>query len=98
MLNSALTRVREAVRKSLEVACEDDVEKLQGFSIEKDGDMLLVDQLGFTSMQIAVVLSQLEWELGFNPFDRADVNFTDVRTVNDLCRAFMTKEGPVGVA
>lgn len=98
MLNSALTQVHEAVLESLQVACEENEEQLKHFSIERDGDMLLVDQLGFTSMQIAVVLSQLEWKLGFNPFDRAGVNFTDVRTVNDLCRAFMRKDDPVGVA
>ncbi|MBT2372357.1 hypothetical protein [Pseudomonas fluorescens] len=89
MLNQSEDRVRNAVVESLKIACNDDGDRLADFSIERDGDMLLVDQLAFTSMQLAVVLAQLELELGFNPFDRNGLNVTDIRTVNDLCLVFM---------
>lgn len=99
MLNSATSGVPEAVVECLLLACEgrphyeDCKKKLQSFSMKTDEGMHLVDDLGFESMEIATALAQLELKLGFDPLDAGAVSFTDFRTVNDLCKAFMKKDG-----
>ena len=88
MLMPEVERLHNAILESLEIAWEGEERELPMLSMDSIGDKSLVDELGFTSMQIAVIISQMEWKLGFNPFDRPGVNFTDLRTVNDLCRIF----------
>jgi acyl carrier protein len=48
----------------------------------------LVDALGFGSLELARVIAELELELDVEPFIEAFA-ITDVRTVADLCQAFV---------
>jgi acyl carrier protein len=44
----------------------------------------LVDELGFSSLQVATLIANLEEELGVDPFQDEDVMIADVRTIKDL--------------
>jgi len=44
----------------------------------------IVDELGFSSLQVATLIANLEEELGVDPFQDEDVMIADVRTVKDL--------------
>jgi acyl carrier protein len=57
-------------------------------------DLLLVDQLGLRSLDLARIVAVLELELGVDPFSEL-VPITTVRTVADLYRAY-DPAGPAG--
>jgi acyl carrier protein len=44
----------------------------------------LVDELGFSSLLVAMLIANLEEELGVDPFQDENVMITDIRTVKDL--------------
>jgi acyl carrier protein len=48
----------------------------------------LVDDLGFSSLDIASLVSYLEMELGVDPFLSGQINITDIRTVSDMVHAY----------
>ena len=50
-------------------------------------DYALGDDLGLTSMDLAILVANLELELGVEPF-LEDFVITDIRTLGDLCQAF----------
>jgi acyl carrier protein len=50
-------------------------------------DYALGDDLGLTSMDLAILVANLELELGVEPF-LEDFVITDIRTLRDLCQAF----------
>ena len=50
-------------------------------------DNALGDDLGLTSMDLAILVANLELELGVEPF-LEDFVITDIRTLGDLCQAF----------
>ena len=50
-------------------------------------DYALGDDLGLTSMDLAILVANLELELGVEPF-LEDFAITDIRTLGDLCEAF----------
>ena len=47
----------------------------------------LVDDLGLKSMDLAILVANLELELSVEPF-LEDFAITDIRTLGDLCQAF----------
>lgn len=49
--------------------------------------MLLVDELGLSSMDIARLIARLDIELHKEPFDE-DLAITDIRTIEDLIAAY----------
>lgn len=49
----------------------------------------LVDDLGFSSLQVAALIANLEEELGVDPFEDADVSITDLRTIGDLNQVYV---------
>lgn len=49
----------------------------------------LVDDLGFKSLHIARILAMLELEFDYDPFGSGRVPITAVRTVADLCAAYV---------
>ena len=68
--------------------------KIKELLIEKDQtftqiseDNSLVDDLGLTSMDLAILVANLELELGVEPF-LEDFTITEIRTLGDLCKAF----------
>lgn len=44
----------------------------------------IVDELGFSSLQVATLIANLEEEFGVDPFQDENVMIADVRTVKDL--------------
>jgi acyl carrier protein len=44
----------------------------------------IVDELGFSSLQVAALIANLEEEFGVDPFQDENVMITDVRTIKDL--------------
>ncbi len=44
----------------------------------------IVDELGFSSLQVATLIANLEEEFGVDPFQLEDVMIADVRTIQDL--------------
>lgn len=44
----------------------------------------IVDELGFSSLQVASLIANLEEEFGVDPFQHEDVMIADVRTLQDL--------------
>ena len=50
-------------------------------------DYALGDDLGLTSMDLAILVANLELELGVEPF-LEDFVITDIRTLRALCQAF----------
>jgi|TARA_B110000495_G_C22979344_1_gene575554 acyl carrier protein len=50
-------------------------------------DKTLVDDLGLKSMDLAILVANLELDLGVEPF-LEDFAITDIRTLGDLCEAF----------
>ena len=50
-------------------------------------DYALGDDLGLTSMDLAILVANLELELGVEPF-LEDFVITDIRTLGELCQAF----------
>ena len=44
----------------------------------------IVDELGFSSMQVAILIANLEEEFGVDPFQDETVMIADVRTIKDL--------------
>lgn len=44
----------------------------------------IVDELGFSSLQVATLIANLEEDLGIDPFQDEDVMIADVRTIEDL--------------
>lgn len=44
----------------------------------------IVDELGFSSLQVAILIANLEEEFGVDPFQDEDVMIADVRTIKDL--------------
>jgi acyl carrier protein len=44
----------------------------------------LVDELGFSSLQVATLIANLEEEFGVDPFQDENVMIADVRTIQDL--------------
>lgn len=54
-------------------------------------DLLLVEDLGIRSLDLAQVVAVLESRLGTDPF-ATGVSITGIRTVGDLCRAYRRSE------
>ena len=54
-------------------------------------DLLLVEELGIRSLDLAQVVAVLESRLGTDPF-ATGVSITGIRTVGDLCRAYRRPE------
>lgn len=56
----------------------------------------IVDELGFSSLQVATLIANLEEEFGVDPFQDEDVMIADVRTLKDLgdiyAKALATRE------
>jgi len=56
----------------------------------------IVDELGFTSLQVATLIANLEEEFGADPFQDETVMIADVRTIKDLgdiyAKAFASRE------
>jgi acyl carrier protein len=44
----------------------------------------IVGELGFSSLQVAILIANLEEEFGVDPFQDEDVMIADVRTIKDL--------------
>jgi len=44
----------------------------------------IVDELGFSSLQVATLIANLEEEFGVDPFQDENVMISDVRTLKDL--------------
>lgn len=62
-----------------------------GRTLSEVGDkQSIMDDLGLTSLQIAALISLLEAEIGVDPFMDGNVSVTDVRTVEELCKAYET--------
>ncbi len=51
-------------------------------------DDSLVDTLGFTSLEVATLVSLLETKLEVDPFTSGIAAITDIRTVENLCTAY----------
>ncbi len=49
---------------------------------------LLIEGLGFKSLDIATLVSYLEMELDIDPFSSNQANITDIRTVADICQVY----------
>ena len=47
----------------------------------------LVEDIGLASLDLAQLIAELQFETGLDPF-RSFLPITDVRTVDDLCRAY----------
>jgi acyl carrier protein len=48
----------------------------------------IVDDLGFRSLDVAVLIAKLEESLHVDPFSTGTSTITDVRTVGDICRVY----------
>lgn len=53
-----------------------------------EGHHSVVEDLGMTSLQIAMLISFLSTDLDTDPFSCNLVAITDIRTVDDLCDAY----------
>ncbi len=61
----------------------------QGKPITKvNDDDCLVDNLGFTSLEVATLVSLLETTFEVDPFSSGIAAITDIRNVEDLCSAY----------
>lgn len=72
--------IRNAVKKIIQqVAIE------QAKPIEKiEMQLSIVDELGFTSLEVATLTALLEIEFGVDPFALDIANITEIRTVEDI--------------
>ncbi len=48
----------------------------------------IVDDLGFTSLEVAVLTTKLEMEFQCEPFTNGDAPITDIKTVGQVCRVY----------
>ncbi|ERD99056.1 hypothetical protein [Pseudogulbenkiania ferrooxidans] len=76
--------VRQVIEKTLRLVAEENLLILPAYG----DDTELVDEMGFTSVSIAMLLFRVELELGVDPFLDENVRITDIRTVGDLCRVY----------
>ena len=76
--------IRATIKKTLSrIAAE------QGKTVaEIEGHMALVDELGFSSLDLAAVTASLDTELGVDPFFDDPSAITELITVDDLCRIY----------
>lgn len=58
----------------------------QGYSVETvQDDNSVVDDLGFSSLDVATLTAMFETEFGVNPFRENLAALTEIRTVRDVC-------------
>jgi acyl carrier protein len=53
-----------------------------------DSQKTLVEDLGFKSMDMAVLIAGLEDSLKIDPFSEGDITIGDIRTVDDLYKIY----------
>ncbi len=54
----------------------------------ESGDQAIVEDLGFASLDVAVLVATLETKLGVDPFLENKAVITEIRTVDDLCKVY----------
>lgn len=77
------------VKKSI-ISVIKDIAEQQGIELPPVKDKHeIVDDLGFTSLQVAALVANLEEELGIDPFEDEDASITDIRTIKDICEVYV---------
>ncbi len=80
------TEVKETIENILKEIANNNKKVLP----ELQSHLELVDDLGFTSLNVAELIANLEEQLEMDPFQDEDVMITDIRTIGDLCNVYIS--------